>query len=314
MVGAARFDEREILAQREEREQPEEHQRAGRSDDQRQTEDNAESPPSANALVEVVDGGARRRRSNRRLQRQPDDRGDDQQPEDRCAGPHQRRIDPLPVKRHCALSAQIALRARVEKVVLRLGRVERERRTEGQPADEGHRQKLSFRQNAIEILHVRGNQLHARLLPAEIVETAFKRRHLVTRSARAFGKDDERVTIFHAGGDAIDGFTRLRFDAAVSVAPRNEERVEDADGNGAAKPVVPVIFRRNRPRDRAKFARQRRPEHDEVEMTGVIGEKNALLRAGQAIAPRYLHAADGARDAGDEAGKRTQSHRRSKSP
>ena len=98
------------------------------------------------------------------------------------------------------------------------------------------------------------------------------------------------------------------------MAPRNQERVKDADGNGAAQPVVPVIFRRNRPGERAKFGRQRRPEHDEVEMTGVIGKENALLGAGNAVSPRYLHAADGARDAGDEARKRTQAHRRSKSP
>ena len=92
-------------------------------------------------------------------------------------------------------------------------------------------------------------------------------------------------------------------------AARDEQCVEDVDGDFASQAALPVVLRRNRTRLFPEVFGQRRPEHDEVEVARVVCEVHGLARLRPAPEPHDLHAANESRSARDNAGERMRAQR-----
>src|SRR5208282_4352422 len=75
----------------------------------------------------------------------------------------------------------------------------------------------------------------------------------------------------------------------------------------AERRLLPIILGRDGTRSGADFGGKSGPEHDKIEVAAVIGEVNALTFVRFAAGPLHLHAADSARDGGEEVGKRVDS-------
>ncbi len=81
----------------------------------------------------------------------------------------------------------------------------------------------------------------------------------------------------------------------------DQDRVEQPVGEVAAhRPLGPVILGGHRPGDHPHRLRQRRPDHDRVQVAGVVGEIDPLAGIGLRIDPAH---AGSAQDAGDHGQK-----------
>jgi hypothetical protein len=142
-----------------------------------------------------------------------------------------------------------------------------------------------------------GDEFDVRTGGGEVIEAAFEFADLGAEVSFAFGENDDRTFGAHGIQDLRDGIVRNGNFFAL-----DEECVENIAGEIAAEGIAgPVIVRGDGASDLADGGREAGPEDERVEVTGVIGKINALLRLGCATDP--VRAAG----AGDEAGEKGES-------
>jgi hypothetical protein len=85
-------------------------------------------------------------------------------------------------------------RARQEGALV-LARLQLHRRAEGHGAQDGHRHHLALGHHALHVVDPGRDQLHLGELLGQVVQAALEGLRLALVAARAFGKDDQRVTV-----------------------------------------------------------------------------------------------------------------------
>ncbi len=146
--------------------------------------------------------------------------------------------------------------------------------------------KLSAGENAIEIVHVDGDQFQIRSLLCQIVQTAFEFSHLTVRRATTFGKDDERIHVSDFSHHDIDR-ALMHFDL-LSV---DQDGIEGLGQKSAKRRRSPIVLSRNRPRELPESLRETRPEHNRIQMAGVVREVDSLSRVRFGANPSHREAA-----------------------
>ena len=79
----------------------------------------------------------------------------------------------------------------------------------------------------------------------------------------------------------------------------DEQRVERFRDVGFDPATSPIVFCRDRTSDAAKLTRERRPQHDRVEVAGMVCKVDTLARIWLAIDPPYGKAAEELREEDD---------------
>src|SRR5204862_4981814 len=105
----------------------------------------------------------------------------------------------------------------------------------------------------------------------KIIQTRLKLLQVLARTATPFGKYDQRVRAADLADHQID---RALMDLDFLAVDQNRIKTFcDVSPHG---PLRPIVLRRHRPSQVANLTRQARPEHESVEMTGMVGEIDPL--------------------------------------
>src|SRR5260370_27134002 len=176
-----------------------------------------------------------------------------------------------------------------------------------QRTKERDRQDFALRQDAIQILEERRHELDIRPTAREMIQTASERRNFLARAASALRKEDQRVGLAQRLGETLDhrvpsGFS-LPGVSPCAGAARNKHRAEYTQGQICPEAFLPVVLCRDRPRNSAKAGGKRRPEHNEIQMTRMICEIDALAQLRLAPVPAHLHTTDQPAQRGKRSGK-----------
>src|SRR5260370_28708402 len=165
-----------------------------------------------------------------------------------------------------------------------------------QRTKERDRQDFPLRQDAIQIREDGRPEVDIRPTAREMIQTASERRNFLARGASALRKEDQRVGLAQRLGEALDhrvpsGFGLPGFSPCAGAA-RNKYRAEYTQGQICSEAFFPVVLCRDRPRNSAKAGGKRRPEHNEIQMTRMICEIDALAQLRLAPVPAHLPTTD----------------------
>ena len=147
----------------------------------------------------------------------------------------------------------------------------------------------------MEVLDVDRDQLDLRKLAREVVEPALERARQRLRAARPFRKDDQRKAMFERVAQRLE---RIGVRILAAAIDHDDVQFVARDRAADARPV-PVVLRRDRPRVRTQFLRQRGPQHHRVHVAGVIAEIDALRRCRRRADPARIGADEQARQPHD---------------
>ena len=125
------------------------------------------------------------------------------------------------------------------------------------------------------------DELHIWALATEVVETAAELPDRFAGAPRALGEEDQRVLVAESLQHLLDGLaprrSKRRRGVAVEQRTVDEDRIEDLPDVVAAEPAaLPVVTAGDRSRLFPHVARQRGPDEDEIQVTRVIREVDAL--------------------------------------
>ena len=131
----------------------------------------------------------------------------------------------------------------------------------------------------VQIFQVNRDRLHIGPLAAELAETAFEFGDVVSIAARALGKENKRTA-------AVEFFEKRREGFAPGerryIEARNQDRPEDAGGEiRSQRSAFPIFVGRDGACLDTDRLRERRPEHDEIEVAGMVCEVHARPRLEQ---------------------------------
>ncbi|MCY1186649.1 hypothetical protein D9M73_275410 [compost metagenome] len=105
-----------------------------------------------------------------------------------------------------------------------------------------------------------------------MIQPALERQQAVVEVARAFGKDDQRITGLEGLEHRLQGVV-----SGVAGVPVDQDTVEYLVDDVAPQPaLLPVIGSRHRPRAPAQVRWQRGPQQHEIPMATVVGIVDAL--------------------------------------
>src|SRR5215208_4526600 len=132
----------------------------------------------------------------------------------------------------------------------------------------------------MQVIEIDRDQVDVGPLARQIVEPASERADLSPGAAGPFREDDQRIP----GVQRRDELVELRPQLAQVPRAVDQDRPKDSSCHEPANATrFPVVSSRDRSGAGADLAGQYRPEDDEVEMTGVVGEKDALAATRMAL-------------------------------
>ncbi len=176
----------------------------------------------------------------------------------------------------------------------------RERRAEGDGAEQRDRHELALGHHAVEVLDPDRHQLDVGPRLGEMIEPALERQQLLVAGvARALRKQDQRAPASSASAMMAIGVGTRGCAGRARSARRWKTRCPMKRAQPAREPVVGGGDRPRRRRRRAGSTVQIRTKSPWL----VVGEIDPLPRIGRAAAPVAAHAGDEPREAGDGASR-----------
>ena len=186
------------------------------------------------------------------------------------------------------LQTQDALTRSIQEIGFRFASFQKDRRPNGDAAQQRNGQDFTPRQDPIDVVDVDRNQFQIRALLGHVIEPAFELTHFVIAGRSAsFGKHDQRIDSPHLLQHDVD-WAFVNFDFLAI----DQQGIEGFGNVGLQPTGRPIVFGGHRPSDPSQLARQSGPQHDGVEVAGVVGEVNALASVGLTINPTHRESAE----------------------